>query len=78
MPAIHITDLEAAINYWRERMPSPDGITLAAPLRALAEVYALLVYFHEHEADEKLTPIGWEYIQWREWDMVYSLNRSLV
>ena len=29
MAAIHITDIEAAINYWRERKPSPDGITLA-------------------------------------------------
>ena len=34
MPAIHITDIEAAINYWRARQPSPDGIVLSAPLRA--------------------------------------------
>ena len=40
MPAIHITDIEAAINYWRAKKPSPDGITLAPELRALAEVYA--------------------------------------
>ena len=40
MAGIHITDIEAAINYWRERKPSPDGITLAPELRALAEVYA--------------------------------------
>ena len=38
MGSIHITDIEAAINYWRGRKPSPDGITLAAELRALAEV----------------------------------------
>ena len=38
MPGIHITDVESAINYWREREPSPDGVTLAAPIRALAEV----------------------------------------
>jgi hypothetical protein len=31
MAAIHITDIEAAINFWRERQPSPDGVTLAAP-----------------------------------------------
>ena len=42
MAAIHITDIEAAINHWREKSPSPDGITLAPPLRALAEVYALM------------------------------------
>ena len=27
MAGIHITDIEAAINWWRERSPSPDGIT---------------------------------------------------
>ena len=30
MPGIHITDIEAAINYWRAKAPSPDGVTLAA------------------------------------------------
>ena len=40
MAAIHITDIEAAINHWRERLPSPDGITACAEVRALAEVYA--------------------------------------
>jgi len=56
MAGIHITDIEAAINHWRERVPSPDGVTLAAPLRALAEVYALMVYFREQEADERTLP----------------------
>ncbi len=56
MPGIHITDIEAAINYWRERSPSPDGVTLAPELRALAEVYALLVFYHEEEADEASFP----------------------
>ena len=27
MAGIHITDIERAINWWRERSPSPDGIT---------------------------------------------------
>lgn len=52
MAGIHITDIEAAINYWREREPASDGVTLAAPLRALAEVYALMVYFRVQEVDE--------------------------
>lgn len=56
MAGIHITDIEAAINHWRERSPSPDGITLAPELRALAEVYALMVYYHEDEADEVTLP----------------------
>jgi predicted Fe-S protein YdhL (DUF1289 family) len=52
MAAIHITDIEAAINYWREKTPSPDGITLAPEIRALAEVYALMVFGHALEVDE--------------------------
>ena len=40
MAGIHITDIEAAINWWRQRSPSPDGITACAEVRALAEVYA--------------------------------------
>ena len=56
MAGIHITDIEAAINFWRERAPSPDGVALPKPTRALAEVYALLVYFRESEADEATLP----------------------
>jgi len=56
MAGIHITDIEAAINFWRERSPSPDGITLAPEVRALAEVYALLVFYREQEADEFSMP----------------------
>jgi predicted Fe-S protein YdhL (DUF1289 family) len=56
MAGIHITDIEAAINFWRERSPSPDGITLAPEVRALAEVYALLVFYREQEADELSMP----------------------
>ena len=56
MAGIHITDIEAAINYWRARKPSPDGVTLCAELRALAEVYALLVYYHETDADDATMP----------------------
>lgn len=56
MAGIHITDIEAAINYWRAREPSPDGVALPAPTRALAEVYALMVYYHETEADEATMP----------------------
>jgi predicted Fe-S protein YdhL (DUF1289 family) len=56
MAGIHITDMEAAINFWRHLSPSPDGVTLAPELRALAEVYALMVYFHEDEVDEFTLP----------------------
>lgn len=66
MAGIHITDIESAINWWRERSPSPDGISACAEVRSLAEVYALMVYYHEHECDEGSMPrrakeawLGW-------------------
>ena len=52
MAGIHIVDIEAAINWWRERRPSPDGITACAEVRALAESYGLMVYQHEKLVDE--------------------------
>jgi predicted Fe-S protein YdhL (DUF1289 family) len=52
MASIHIADIEAAINFWRERKPSPDGVTLAPELRALATVYARMVLHHRDEVDE--------------------------
>ena len=58
MAALHITDIEAAINWWRERKPSPDGITACAEVRALAEVYALLVVGRESELDEAAMPVA--------------------
>ena len=53
---IHITDIESAINWWRERSPSPDGITACGEVRALAEVYALMVYYRETLCDEVSMP----------------------
>jgi predicted Fe-S protein YdhL (DUF1289 family) len=53
---IHITDIESAINWWRERSPSPDGISACAEVRALAEVYGLMVYWREPLCDEATLP----------------------
>jgi hypothetical protein len=66
MAGIHIIDIEAAINHWRGVKPSPDGITLAPELRALAEVYALMVFHHEDEADERSIPRD-AYAAWKAW-----------
>ena len=66
MAAIHITDLEAAINYWRAKVPSPDGITLAPATRALAHVYALMVYGREDEAQEDSLPAD-AHAAWLAW-----------
>ena len=56
MAGIHITDIERAINWWRERSPSADGISACAEVRALAEVYGLMVYHRETQCDEASMP----------------------
>jgi predicted Fe-S protein YdhL (DUF1289 family) len=66
MAGIHITDIEAAINFWRDRQPSTDGVTLAPQLRVLAEVYALMVFHHQDEADEQGFPPA-AYAVWKAW-----------
>jgi uncharacterized protein len=53
MAGIHITDIEASINWWRQRCPSDDGISACAEVRALAEVYAHMVYHHDSWCDEQ-------------------------
>ena len=66
MAGIHITDIESAINHWRDKSPSPDGITACPEVLALAEVYALLVYYHEPVCDEaSLTPVAHD--AWLAW-----------
>ena len=57
MTAIHITDIEAAINHWRQRLPSSAGMALAPQVQALAEVYALMVYRHEDTVEEGDLPL---------------------
>jgi predicted Fe-S protein YdhL (DUF1289 family) len=56
MAAIHISDLEAAINWWRAQTPTLDSQALSPQLAALAEVYGLLVYYHEQECDDTRMP----------------------
>ena len=66
MAALHITDIESAINWWRARSPSPDGISACAEVRALAEVYALMVYYHEDECEEQGMPAQ-AHDAWLDW-----------
>ncbi|MFI4928560.1 MAG: DUF3717 domain-containing protein [Burkholderiales bacterium] len=66
MAGIHITDIESAINWWRAQFPSPDGITACPEVLALAEVYALMVYYREDEADERSFPPA-AYAAWKTW-----------
>ena len=45
-----LTELESAINYWRNRSPSQgDELTLCAEAAALAEPYALMIYETRNE-----------------------------
>ncbi|RTL46449.1 MAG: DUF3717 domain-containing protein [Burkholderiales bacterium] len=63
---MHVTDLEAAINWWRERSPSPDGISAAPEVRALAEAYALLALSRATDVDAgTLSPRALE--AWLTW-----------
>ena len=40
-----LADLEAAINYWRARLPSQgEALCLCAEASALAEPYALMIF----------------------------------
>ena len=38
MAVLHITDIEAAINWWRNQHPSPDGISACAEVRTWVTV----------------------------------------
>lgn len=66
MAALHIIDIESAINWWRDKTPSRDGITACAEVLALAEVYALMVYYHEAECDEAAMPAAAQ-AAWLTW-----------
>ena len=66
MAALHITDIESAINWWRDAKPSSDGITACAEVLALAEVYALMVYYRELECDEASMPAK-AHAAWLAW-----------
>ncbi len=66
MSGIHITDIEAAINWWRARQPSADGLTACAEVRALAEVYGLMVYHRETSCDDASMPAA-AHAAWLAW-----------
>ena len=66
MNGIHITDIEAAINYWRAKSPSPDGVTLCVELRDLAHIYALMVYHRETQVSTTGMPAK-AYAAWLAW-----------
>ena len=56
MSCIHIADIEAAINHWRARAPSPDGVGLAPEIEALAEVYGRMVFARAEDVAPQQMP----------------------
>ncbi|MCF8168069.1 MAG: DUF3717 domain-containing protein [Rhodoferax sp.] len=52
MTTIHVTDIEAAINYWRIRAPAVGGFALSPEVGALAEIYAHLAQGRLLEVEE--------------------------
>ena len=66
MASIHLTDIETAINWWRERSPSPDGSSACPEVRALAEVYGRMAWQRKTECEEAgLGPLARE--AWLAW-----------
>ena len=53
MTAIHISDIEAAINHWRDRRPDGSAsLALGPELNALAELYGRMAYARQTEVHE--------------------------
>jgi hypothetical protein len=52
MTAIHITDIESAINFWRKQTPPADGVSLRPELQGLAEVYGAMAFARVNDIDE--------------------------
>jgi predicted Fe-S protein YdhL (DUF1289 family) len=66
MAGIHILDIESAINHWRARQTVDENLALSPELCALAEVYGLLVFHHQTEADETSMPAA-AHAAWLAW-----------
>lgn len=66
MAAIHLCDIESAINWWRERAPSVDGVAAGDEVAALAEVYAPMVRRREATIAEDAIP-GRARAAWLAW-----------
>lgn len=66
MQAVHITDLESAINFWRARQPAQMGMALAPEVSSLSEVYALMVFHGQEEVDAVRMPEAAR-VAWLHW-----------
>ena len=49
---LSLTELEAAINWWREQRPARgDGLGLSAEVSLLATLYALMIFHRKASVD---------------------------
>ncbi|CAG9273964.1 hypothetical protein PUN4_830029 [Paraburkholderia unamae] len=74
MSDISITELEAAINFWRNRSPSSgDELALCQEASALSKPYALLIVQRQNTiSPERLDPIARA-----AWESYVSIKNSL-
>jgi hypothetical protein len=62
---ITITELEAAINFWRQRSPSVgEELRLCKEASALANPYALLIYLHRQSINLNEMPEAAQQAWW--------------
>jgi len=74
MSDIPITELEAAINFWRNRSPSTgDELALCKEASALSRPYALLIV----QRRLTLSPEALDPIARTAWESYVSLNNGL-
>lgn len=49
MSTIHINHIEAAINFWSNRAPGADAISISKPVSLLADCYGEMIYRRMNE-----------------------------
>jgi len=74
MSDISITELEAAINFWRNRSPSTgDELALCREANALSQPYALMIV----QRRMTVSPEALDPIARTAWESYVSLNNGL-
>ncbi|WLI89798.1 DUF3717 domain-containing protein [Massilia sp. R2A-15] len=66
---LSLQELEAAINWWRERQPARGNEhALSAEVKVLARVYALMIVDHVHDVELDRLDAGARQLlrQWQE------------
>jgi Protein of unknown function (DUF3717) len=51
IPLVTISEIEVAINSWRDRKPSNDSAALCFEARKLADVYGFMIFTRQNEVE---------------------------